>query len=119
MFRFTIQGRIGRIDQVKAPDAVIRVSIAADRIVEGQDGAWTKTEWLNCVSFDRALNQRMLTELEGGQSVTLDGRIEPRKREVGDRKITDHSFVVTRFERLSKPKANGKAKSPQQEEAAA
>lgn len=119
MFRFTIQGRIGRIDQVKAPDAVIRISIAADRIVEGQDGAWTKTEWLKCVSFDRALNQRMLTELEVGQSVTLDGRIEPRKREVGDRKITDHSFVVTRFERLSKPKPNGKAKSTPQEEAAA
>lgn len=119
MFRFTIQGRIGRIDQVKAPDAVIRISIAADRIVEGQDGAWTKTEWLNCVSFDRALNQRMLTELEVGQSVTLDGRIEPRKREVGDRKITDHSFVVTRFDRLSKPTANGKTKSPPQEEAAA
>lgn len=120
MFRFTIQGRIGRIDQVKAPDAVVRISIAADRIVEGQDGAWTKTEWLNCVSFDRALNQRMLTELEVGQSVTLDGRIEPRKREVEGRKITDHSFVVTRFDRMSKPKANGKAKSaPHQEEAAA
>ena len=119
MFRFTIQGRIGRIDQVKAPDAVVRISIAADRIVEGQDGAWTKTEWLNCISFDRALNQRVLTELEVGQSVTLDGRIEPRKREVGDRKITDHSFVVTRFERLSKPKPNGKAKSTPQEEAAA
>lgn len=119
MFRFTIQGRIGRIDQVKAPDAVIRIAIAADRLVEGQDGAWTKTEWLNCVSFDRALNTRMLTELEVGQSVTLDGRIEPRKREVGDRKITDHSFVITRFDRLSKPKPNGKAKSAPQEEAAA
>lgn len=120
MFRFTIQGRIGRIDQVKGTDAIVRVSIAADRIVEGQDGAWTKTEWLNCVSFDRALNTRMLTELEVGQSVTLDGRIEPRKREVEGRKITDHSFVVTRFDRASKPKANGKAKAaPQPEEAAA
>ena len=119
MFRFTIQGRIGRIDQVKAPDAVVRISIAADRIVEGQDGAWTKTEWLNCVSFDRALNARMLTELEVGQSVTLDGRIEPRKREVESRKITDYSFVVTRFDRMSKPKPSGKAKSTPQEEAAA
>lgn len=117
MFRFTIQGRIGRIDQVKAPDAVVRISIAAHRIVEGQDGAWTKTEWLNCISFDRALNQRVLTELEVGQSVTLDGRIEPRKREVEGRKITDHSFVVTRFDRMSKP--NGKVKSTPQEEAAA
>ena len=120
MFSFTIQGRIGRIDQVKGTDAIVRVSIAADRIVESQDGAWTKTEWLNCVSFDRALNTRMLTELEVGQSVTLDGRIEPRKREVEGRKITDHSFVVTRFDRASKPKANGKAKAaPQPEEAAA
>lgn len=119
MFRFTLQGRIGRIDQVKGTSAIVRVSVAADRLVEGQDGSWTKTEWLSAVSFDRALNEKMLVELEVGQSVTLDGRVEPKKRQVGDINIYDQSFVITRFERLSKPKANGKTKPAQPAEATA
>lgn len=119
MFRFTAHGRIGRIDQPKGTGAIVRISVAADRLVEGQDGQWTKTEWLNAVCFDTALNEQMLTELEVGQSVNLDGRIETRRREVGDRKISDYNFVITRFERLSKPKANGKPKPATQTGAAA
>lgn len=117
MFRFIAQGRIGRIDQPKQDLSIVRISVAADRLVEGQDGQWTKTEWLNAVSFDRALNEKLIEELEVGQNVTLDGRIETRRRQVGDKKITDFSFLVTRFERLSKPKSNGKAK-PQADAAA-
>jgi single-stranded DNA-binding protein len=110
MFRFTLTGRIGRIEQVKGDAAIIRISLAADRLVEGKDGAWTKTEWVSAVSFDEKLNRELLTALEIGQSVTLDGRIEPRKRQVGEATITDHSFVLTKFERLAKPaKAAAKA----------
>ena len=119
MFRFTLQGRIGRIDRVKGTDAIVRVSLAADRLVEGQDGAWTKTEWMSAVSFDQAFNEKMLIDLDVGQSVTLEGRIEPKKRQVGEVNIYDQSFVITRFERLSKPKANGKAKTAQPAEAGA
>ena len=110
MFRFTLQGRIGRIDQVKGTSAIVRVSVAADRLVEGQDGQWTKTEWLSLISFDAALVTKLLSELETGMRVNVEGRIEPRKRVVNDTKIYDHNFVVVKFERLSKPKANGKAK---------
>ena len=110
MFRFTLTGRIGRIEQVKGTAAIVRISLAADRLVEGKDGAWTKTEWVSAVSFDEKLNRELLGTLEVGQSVTLDGRIEPRKRQVGEATITDHSFVLTKFERLSKPaKAAAKA----------
>jgi single-stranded DNA-binding protein len=109
MYRFTAQGRIGRIDELKKNG--LRLSIAADRLVDGPDGQWTKTEWLSLISFDAVLNTKMLTELESGMSVKIEGRIEPRKRPLGDTKIYDHNFVVIRFERLSKPKANGKAKS--------
>ena len=80
MFRFTLQGRIGRIQELQKN--TLRISLAADRLVEGRDGQWTATEWLSCVSFDAALNTQMLIELEKGQSVTLDGRIVPRVREV-------------------------------------
>jgi single-stranded DNA-binding protein len=110
MFRFTLTGRVGRIEQVKGTTAIVRISLAADRLVEGKDGAWTKTEWVSAVSFDEKLNRELLTALEIGQSVTLDGRIEPRKRQVGEATITDHSFVLTKFERLSKP-AKGAAKA--------
>ncbi len=100
-------GRIGRIEQVKGNAAIVRISLAADRLVEGpKDGsrsAWTKTEWISAVSFDEKLNRELLDTLEVGQSVTLDGRIEPRKRQIGEASITDHSFVLTKFERLSKP----------------
>ena len=110
MFRFTLTGRVGRIEQVKGTTAIVRISLAADRLVEGKDGAWTKTEWVSAVSFDEKLNRELLTALEIGQSVTLDGRIEPRKRQVGEATITDHSFVLTKFERLAKPaKAAAKA----------
>lgn len=110
MFRFTAQGRIGRIDQVKGTSEIVRVSVAADRLVEGKDGAFTKTEWLSLISFDRPQNEKMLTELEVGQSIKVDGRVEPRKREVNGQTIYDHSFVITSYERLSAPKAK-KAKS--------
>lgn len=106
MFRFTVQGRIGRI----APTARegLRISVAADRLAEGPQGAYTRTEWLTCISFDADLNRRLETELEVGQSVKLDGRIEPRKREVEGVTIYDTSFFIERFERLSKPKAPAK-----------
>jgi single-stranded DNA-binding protein len=109
MFRFTLQGRIGRIEQVKGTAAIVRISLAADRLVDGKDGAWTKTEWVSAVSFDEKLNRELLAALEVGQSVTLDGRIEPRKRQVGEATITDHSFVLTKFERQSKPAKAAKA----------
>ncbi len=110
MFRFTLTGRIGRIEQVKGDATIVRISLTADRLVEGRDGSWTKTEWLSVVSFDEKLNRELLAALEVGQSVTLDGRIEPRKRQVGEATITDHSFVLTKFERLSKPSAKAAAK---------
>ena len=109
MYRFTAQGRIGRIDELKKGG--LRISVASDRLVDGPDGQWTKTEWLSVISFDAELNTKMFTELEVGQSVKFEGRIEPRKRPVGDIKIYDNSFVVVRFDRMSKPKANGKAKT--------
>jgi len=117
MYRFTAQGRIGRIDQLNKGG--LRVSVASDRLVDGPDGQWTKTEWFSGISFDADLNTKMFTELEVGQSVKFEGRIEPRKRPVGDIKIYDHNFVVLRFERLSKPKANGKAKTADTDQAAA
>ena len=117
MYRFTAQGRIGRIDELKKNG--LRLSIAADRLVDGPDGQWTKTEWLSLISFDAEFNTKMLTELESGMSVKIEGRIEPRKRPFGDTKIYDHNFVITRFERLSKPKANGKAKQAEVDQPAA
>ena len=108
MFRFTAQGRIGKI----APMAKsgLRISVAADRLAEGAQGAYTRTEWLTCISFDADLNRRLELELEVGMSVKLDGRIEPRKREVQGVTVYDTSFFIERFERLSKPKASAKTR---------
>lgn len=116
MYRFTAQGRIGRIDQLNKGG--LRISVASDRLVDGPDGQWTKTEWFSVISFDAALNTRMQVELEVGQSAKFEGRIEPRKRPVGDIKIYDNNFVVLKFERLSKPKAPAKTKSEPAEAAA-
>lgn len=117
MYRFTAQGRIGRIDQLNKGG--LRISVANERLVDGPDGQWTKTEWLSLISFDAALVTKLLSELETGMRVNVEGRIEPRKRPFGDKKIYDHSFVVLKFERLSKPKAGGKAKSAAEPEQAA
>ena len=48
MFRFTAQGTIGRIQALSK--GAVRISIAADRIIEGPAKTWTQTEWLGCVS---------------------------------------------------------------------
>jgi hypothetical protein len=70
MFRFTLTGRIGRIEQVNGDAAIIRISLAADRLVEGPKdgsrGAWTKTERLSAVSFDEKLNRELLDALAIG-----------------------------------------------------
>ncbi len=107
MLRFILQGRIGRIDQVKSAPAILRLSIAADRRVDGRPddplSAWTKTEWLSVVCFDETLSRAIRAEIEVGASVTLDGRIEPRRRQVGDTAVTGHSFILTAFQRLARP----------------
>jgi single-stranded DNA-binding protein len=109
MLRFTVQGRIGRIDQVKSSPTILRLSVAADRRVDGRPddplSAWTKTEWLSVVCFSEPLNQTILAELEVGASVTLEGRIEPRRRQVGEVAVTDHSFILTAVQRLTLPAA--------------
>ena len=109
MFRFTAQGRIGRITAMAKQG--LRISITADRLAEGPQGTYTRTEWLSCISFDAGLNKRLETELEVGQSVKFDGRVEPRKREVDGKPIYDTSFFIERFERLSKPKGSATASS--------
>ncbi|MGE0743490.1 MAG: single-stranded DNA-binding protein [Hyphomonadaceae bacterium] len=103
MFRFTAQGRIGKIEELKAK--TLRISIAADRLAEGRDGQYTKTEWLRCVSFDADLNVEMLTQLDKGDSVTFEGRIVPTVWMKGEQKIYDNTFEITRYQRLSRPKA--------------
>lgn len=112
MFRFTVQGRIGSINEYK--NHTLSISVAADRLIEGRDGQYTATEWMRCVSFDPELNRQMLTELEKGQLVTLEGRIVPRIRDrSAEKKLYEPTLEIIRFERVAKPKskANGKAKS--------
>lgn len=121
MFSFTATGRIGRIGRIERPkgtDAIVRLSIAADRLVDGPSGKWTKTEWLAAVSFDRALNELLTEELSVGDAVEITGRSEPRKREVGDARITDHSFIVERFKLNSRPKAKANRAASAEERAA-
>src|SRR5262249_9206536 len=96
---------IGRIQEFGAK--TLRISIAADRLVEGPDGQYTKTEWIACVSFDDELRREMLVQLEKGDSVSFDGRIVPTTWEKDGRKVYDHSFEITRYQRLSRPKAKG------------
>ena len=109
MYRFTLEGRIGRIDRVKDTSAILRLSLAADRLVQGKDGAFTKTEWLSVVSFDQALNTQLLKTLKVGHTARLEGRIEPRKRQLGEASVTDHSSVLTKVERLATPASKAAA----------
>ncbi|QGZ94905.1 single-stranded DNA-binding protein [Terricaulis silvestris] len=110
MFRFTVQGRIGSINEYRSN--TLSISVAADRLVEGRDGQYTATEWMRCVSFDAELNKQMLVELEKGQLVTFEGRLVPRVRDKSaDKKTYETALEITSFQRGAKPKANGRAKS--------
>ena len=104
MFRFTANGRVGSINQYK--NNTVSISLAADRLLEGRDGQFTVTEWIRCVSFDADLNKRLLTDLEKGQSVTLQGRLVPRLREkTTDKKVYETTLEITGFERGAKPRS--------------
>lgn len=112
MFRFTVQGRIGVINEYR--NNTLSISIAADRLVEGRDGQYTATEWLRCVSFDADLNKEMLSVLEKGQMVSFEGRIVPRVRDKqAEKKIYEPTLEIQRFERGAKPRANGRSKPAQ------
>lgn len=117
MFRFTAQGRIFRIQELKSN--TLAITVVADRIVEGREDTWTATEYLGCVSFDADLNKRMLIELEKGQSVTLEGRLVPRKRMVEGKPVYDTTIEITGYSRGAKAKANGKAKTAETDQASA
>jgi hypothetical protein len=104
MFSFTASGRLGRIDRPRNDDTIVRLSIASERLITGPSGTWSKTEWLGLISFDRALNEQLAAKLAIGDSVEFSGRIEPRKRAIGETSVTDHTFIVERFQ-IARPKA--------------
>lgn len=117
MFRFTAQGRIGKIEELK--NKTLRISVAADRLAEGRDGQYTKTEWLSGVSFDAELNAEMLAQLDKGDNVNLEGRIVPNVWLKGEQRMFDNTFEVLRFQRLSRSKAKTNAKPKTDETAGA
>jgi len=104
MLSYSVSGRLGRLDRLKSERFILRLSIASDRLIDGPSGKWTKTEWLGAVCFDETLNQRLTAELAAGDLIELSGRIEPRKRAIGEIRVTDHSFIVERFKLVSRPK---------------
>ena len=111
MFRFTANGRVGSINQYK--NNTVSISLAADRIVEGRDGQFTATEWIRCVSFDADLNKRLLTDLDKGQSVTLEGRLVPRVRDKNpDKKVYETTLEITGFKPGAAPKAQSAQAKP-------
>lgn len=105
MLSFTATGRLGRADRLESERFIVRLSIACDRLIDGPSGKWTKTEWLSAVCFDAALNQQLTDQLAVGDSIEVSGRIEPRKRQIGEVSVTDHSFVLERFKLVARPKA--------------
>ncbi len=105
MLSFTAIGRLGRIDRLKGDPLIVRLSVACDRLIDGPSGKWTKTEWLGAVCFDAGLNQQLTDALAAGDMVEISGRIEPRKRQLGEVSVTDHSFILERFNLISRPKA--------------
>jgi hypothetical protein len=104
MFRFTVQGRIGSINEYK--NNVVRISVAAERIVQGRSDNYTATEWAPCVSFDPSLNKKLMAGLSVGQNVTFEGQIVPRLRDKNaEKKVYDLSLEILNFTAGARPKA--------------
>jgi hypothetical protein len=115
MFRFTVQGRIGSIKEYK--NNVVRVSVAAERIVQGRSDNYTATEWAPCVSFDPNMNRKLMADLSVGQNVTIEGIIVPRPRDKNaEKKIFDLSLEIVSFQPGARPKAKA-AKSAESDTA--
>ncbi len=106
MFRFTAEGRIGRLERAKAKPTVARLSVTAARRDPRRNDAFS-LEWLSCVSFDPELTDRIMRDLSVGDRVALEGRIEVRQRQIGDIRITDHSFIISGFQHPQKGPTTG------------
>ncbi len=85
MFTFKVQGRIGSINEYK--NNVVKISVAAERVVQGRSDNYTATEWAPCVSFDPELNKKLMASLVVGQNVTLEGLVVPRPRDKNAEKM--------------------------------
>ena len=103
MFSFKVQGRIGSINQYK--NNVVRVAVAAERIVQGRSDNYTATEWAPCVSFDPALNKKLMATLSVGQNVTIEGLVVPRPRDRdAEKKVFDLTLEIQGFSPGAKPR---------------
>ena len=104
MFSFKVQGRIGSINEYK--NNVVRISVAAERIVQGRSDNYTATEWAPCVSFDPALNKKLMSALSVGQNVTIEGIVVPRPRDKNaEKKIFDLTLEIQSFSAGARPRA--------------
>ncbi len=116
MFSFKVQGRIGSINEYR--NNVVRISVAAERIVQGRTDNYTATDWAPCVSFDPALNKKLIAGLSVGQNVTLEGIVVPRPRDKNaEKKIFDLTLEIQSFSPGAKPRAKS-ADQPAAEHAA-
>lgn len=99
---FALSGTIGCV-RATAPD---KLTLAIASTLE-QPGAPPRMVWIVCATRDQA--PRAASAVRAGDSVRVEGHIEPRRRKVGERTFYSVAFIAKTIERIAAPSDDGGA----------
>ncbi len=98
MLSFSLTGAIGCV-LTTAPD---ELTLAISSVLE-RPGAGLRMAWVLCVARDFEKRTQILEQLREGDLVRVEGKIEQRRRQVGEIAFQSALFVIGSIERLPSP----------------
>lgn len=98
MLSFSVTGTIGCVLTTAPDEPTLAISSALTRNDEPP-----RVAWVLCVAREPALRAKILQHLREGDLVRIEGKIEQRRRQVGELAFHSVGFVIHSIERLPSP----------------
>lgn len=98
MLHFELTGSIGCVLTTAPDELTLAISSVLSR-----DGEPPRVAWVLCVAREAALRTKVRDLLREGDVVRIEGRIEQRRRQVGELAFHSVGFIAQSIERLPSP----------------
>ncbi len=98
MLSFSLTGTIGCVLATAPSELTLAISSVLTR-----DGEAPRVAWVLCVARDHTLRAKILEHLREGDLVRVEGKIEPRRRQVGELAFHSIGFIARSIEPLPSP----------------
>lgn len=102
MISFSLTGAIGCVLNTSPYELTLAISSVLER-----EGAPMRVAWVLCAARDPALRAHILSQLREGDHVEVKGKIEQRRRRIGELPFHSVGFVISSIERLPSPNGAG------------